>query len=113
MITNDLKPLLDVPFLYWFKDEGGTYRWGNREIAKLAGCEITGKRDDELPWAGNAEMLLAHDRKAMREGKAQFQHEYVDDSSKGTVTLSVCKWPGELDGTKGTFGISFQIEDAS
>lgn len=111
MNSTELKSFNDVPFLFWFKDEGGTYRWGNKTIVDLAGGEIVGRTDDELPWAVNAEKLRDHDRQAIQAGKAQFLHEYVDDSKQGKITLSVCKWPGELDGTKGIFGISFRIGD--
>jgi hypothetical protein len=111
MNTSDLLPFADAPFLFWFKDEGGVYRWGNSEIQKLAKESIEGKMDRELPWAENAEDLRAHDRVAKETGKAQFIHEYVDDETKGRITLNVCKWPGDLDGQKGTFGISFRIGD--
>lgn len=112
MKSEELTPFLDVPFLFWFKDTGGTYKWGNHEIERLAGCQIAGRMDAELPWAANAQELREHDQQALDNGKAQFLHEYVDHSSEGTVTLSVCKWPGDLDGTQGTFGISFRVGGA-
>jgi hypothetical protein len=38
-----------------------------------------------------------------------FLHESASTAG-GPVTLSVCKWLGELDGKKCGFGISFVIE---
>ena len=73
---------------------------GESESSYLSFVEKVGKHD-------SAERLRDHDRKAFQAGKAQFLHEYVNESSNGKVTLSVCKWPGDLDGDRRTFGISF------
>jgi hypothetical protein len=43
MKTKDLEVFNEMPFLFWVKDEQGTYIWGNRTISRLAGEEITGK----------------------------------------------------------------------
>ena len=111
MNTKDLEIFNAMPFLFWVKDEEGRYMWGNKTIRDLAGEDIIGKKDAELPWADNAEALRADDKKVLETGKPLFVHEYVDDSSRGRLTLSVCKFIGELDGKKHAFGISFEIEE--
>lgn len=108
MKTNDLGLFKDVPFLFWVKDEQGKYLWGNQAIDDLAKQKVAGKTDYELPWAADADGLRVADKKVMATGKPQFVHEQVQKPSG--VTLSVCKWAGELDGQKRCFGISFVIE---
>jgi len=110
MKAKDLEIFNAMPFLFWVKDEEGRYIWGNRAISEIAKQDIVGKKDSELPWAANAEALRADDKKVLDAGKPIFVHEYVDDSSRGKITLSVCKFIGELDGKKHTFGVSFEIE---
>jgi PAS domain-containing protein len=110
MNAKDLEIFNVMPFLFWVKDEEGRYIWGNRAISEIAKQDIIGKKDAELPWAANAEALRADDKKVLETGKPIFVHEYVDDSSRGKITLSVCKFIGELDGKKHAFGISFVIE---
>ena len=110
MKSKDLEVFNDFPFLFWVKDVDGKYLWGNRAISRLAGKEIVGKTDRELPWADNADALQANDRLVFETGKPSYLHEYVDKSSRGKATLNVCKWLGELDGKTHCFGISFVIE---
>lgn len=110
MQAKDLEIFNQMPFLFWVKDEEGRYIWGNRAIADLAGQEVVGKTDAELPWADNAEALRADDKQVMETGMPIFAHENVDKSSRGTATLNVCKFVGELDGKKHAFGISFVID---
>jgi PAS domain-containing protein len=97
-----------MPFLFWVKDEEGRYLWGNKAISQLAGKEIVGKTDHELPWAADADGLIVDDKQVFETGKPLFVHEYVTTSSK--ITLNVCKWLGELDGKRRCFGISFFID---
>lgn len=108
MKSEDLEIFNQMPFLFWAKDEESRYIWGNRAINQLAGGSVVGKSDSELPWAENAASLVAHDRQVLEAGKPVFTNEHVD--SPDNVTLSVCKFPGELDGIRCTFGISFVIE---
>ena len=109
MRTEDLAILDDVPFLFWVKDEGGEYLWGNRAIARLAGEEVAGKTDRDLVWAQDADALQAADRKVLESGNPCTLHESVGKSSQGPVTYSVCKWAGEFEGRRCSFGISFKI----
>ncbi len=108
MKSKDLEIFNQMPFLFWAKDEESRYIWGNRVINELAGGSVVGKMDSELPWAKNAAALVAHDRQVLEAGKPVFTNEHVDNPD--SVTLSVCKFPGELDGKRCTFGISFVIE---
>jgi PAS domain-containing protein len=105
MQRSQLEILNAMPFLFWAKDETGRYIWGNRVINDFARQDVAGKTDDELPWADNAEDLRADDREVLRTGEPIFRHEYVDKSEKG-----VCKFLGELDGTKCVMGVSFVTE---
>ena len=108
MQSKDLEIFNQMPFLFWVKDEESRYVWGNRVINELAGGTVVGKTDSELPSAENAAALVAHDRQVLEKGEPVFTNEHVDNPDN--VTLSVCKFPGELDGKICTFGISFAIE---
>ena len=109
MQTGELEIFNEMPFFFWVKDPEGRYVWGNRAICELAKGDSIGKTDSELPWAGNAEALTKVDKPVLETGETRFLHEYVDDSGHGKATLNVCKFIGELDGRRCTFGISFII----
>jgi PAS domain-containing protein len=110
MEIKDLEVFDEVPFLFWVKNENGTYLWGNRAICKLAGENVVGKTDRDLIWSDNANELQADDKKVFESGRPSYLHEYVDKSRQGTATLNVCKWIGEFENEKRCFGISFVIE---
>jgi hypothetical protein len=110
MKAADLKIMNSMPVIFWAKNEDGVYIFGNDTINEFGGG-VVGKTDHELPWADTADGLVAHDKKVLAAGKPGYMHEFVHKSSKGEATINVCKWPGELDGVRCTFGISFIIED--
>lgn len=110
MTAKELKVFEHMPFLFWVKDSDGRYIFVNQEIRKLADGEILGKTDYELPWAKDAEKLREADKEVLETGKAQYIHEFVDESGKGRVKLNVCKFADEFEGEKCAFGISFKIE---
>jgi len=110
MQSKDLEIFNEMPFFFWVKDPEGRYIWGNRAITALAKGNIIGKTDSELPWSENAEALRAADNQVLETGETQYLHEYVDESGRGKATLNVCKFIGELDGQRCTFGVSFVIE---
>lgn len=109
MKVEDLEKFRSVPFLVWVKDEDWRYLWGNDTINDLAGQNVVGKMDSELPWKMNAAALVQNDEEVMATGEPHFMHEVVDHSHHGKATLSVCKWVDELDGRRLVFGISFVI----
>jgi PAS domain-containing protein len=97
MQIKDPEIFSDMPFLFWVKDEEGRYLWGNRATSQLAETEIVGKTGHELPWASDADGLRLADKKVFETGKPCFHHENVN--RHGKITLNVCKWLGELDGS--------------
>ncbi|HXV80364.1 MAG TPA: PAS domain-containing protein [Candidatus Binatia bacterium] len=108
MQIKDLEVFNELPFLFWVKDEAGKYLWGNRVISQLAGQEIVGKTDHELPWAADADALRVADKQVFETAKPRFLHEYV--TKPNNITLNVCKWLGDLEDKKRCFGIAFVIE---
>lgn len=110
METKDLEIFNEMPFLFWVKDEEGKYLWGNRTISQLAGEDIVGKTDYELVWAENTEIIRSGDKQVFDSEEPRYLQEYVAKFNHGKATLNVCKWLGELDGSKRCFGISFIIE---
>ena len=111
MRSDELKVLNEMPFLFWAKDEEGTYVWGNKTINDFAGENVVGKTDYELQWSADADRLREDDKRVWKTGKTEYVHEYVDRSKRGRATLNVCKFIGDLDGKRCVFGVSFVIED--
>ncbi len=111
MKSEDLAVMNSMPFLFWVKNEEGVYIWGNNTINTFAGGNVVGKTDLELPWADTADALVAHDNAVLDSGQTSFSHEVVHKSARGEATLNVCKFSGELDGVRCTFGVSFVIEE--
>jgi len=110
MNSKDLGVLNEMPFYFWAKDEGEKYVWANRAVVEMAGEEVVGKTDHQLPWKASADALVAADKQVLETGKPLYIHEHALDFGQGTMTLSVCKFPGELDGKKCSFGVSFMVE---
>lgn len=108
MLAKDLEVFNEMPFYFWVKDEEGRYIWVNRALNEMAGEDITGKTDDALPWAHDAEKLRADDRKVLLTGEPMFVNEYIQQPGK--ATLNVCKFVGDYEGKRCTFGVSFVIK---
>ncbi|WP_299585565.1 PAS domain-containing protein [uncultured Microbulbifer sp.] len=107
MNSSEMSVFEKLPFLFWIKDREGKYLWGNRKICELAGEEVAGKTDAQLPWANNAVELRDDDLCVFASGEPIYSHEFVDKSSEGRASLSVCKWLDEFEGQQCCFGISF------
>jgi len=110
MEKSELEVFNRMPFLFWAKDEAGRYIWGNRTICDFAKEDVAGKTDYELVWAADADGLREDDAEVLKTGKPIFRHEHVDKSGSGKAILSVCKFPGGLDGRRCVMGVSFVIE---
>ena len=108
MELKDLEIFNEMPFFFWVKDEDGRYLWVNRALAEMAKESVIGKTDYELPWADNADVLSVDDRRVLETGKPHFFHEYV--AKPHNANLSVCKFVGEFNGKRCTFGVSFVVE---
>jgi len=110
MQSKDLAVFNEMPFFAWAKDEAGRYIFANQALVQFAGVEVVGKHDRELPWAANAETLLADDQQVLDSGKELRRRENVDMPDSKKAALNTCKCPKELDGKRCTFGISFIMD---
>ena len=111
MRSSDLAIMNEMPFLFWAKDEGGTYVWGNKTINAFAGEDVVGKTDYELRWSKDADGLRADDERVWKSGQPEFAHEIAGTPGFKASTLSVCKFIDELDGERCVFGVSFVIKE--
>ncbi|MEO1089857.1 MAG: PAS domain-containing protein [Pseudomonadota bacterium] len=111
MKSADLSVMDSMPVVFWAKNEQGVYIWANKTMDEFGGGNVVGKTDYQLPWVDTADALIEHDNQVLASNKPGYSHEVVHKSSKGEATLNVCKFPGELDGVRCTFGISFVVED--
>lgn len=109
MTSKDLEVFNEMPFFFWVKDDEGTYLWVNKALRDMAGVEVEGKKDAELPWADSAETLRADDMKVLETGKPLLLHEVVHKPNNDD--LSVCKFVGDFEGKRCAFGISFVIPE--
>ena len=75
----------------------------------MAGEEIVGKKDAELPWADTAKTLRADELKVLETGKPLLLHEIVQEPNNDD--LSVCKFVGDSEGKRCAFGVSFVIPE--
>lgn len=111
-LQNHLEAVLDtIAGNHWWKDKNGVYRGGNNIFAKNLGIacskSIIGKTDFELPWAAQAEELVAHDQIVMTTGQVHTFEENAMDNMGIVRTFLVTKAPlrdatGEIIGTMGT-----------
>ena len=105
--SKDLEIFNEMPFFFWVKDDEGTYLWVNKALRDMAGEEIVGKKDAELPWSEAAETLRADDIKVLETGKPLHVHEIVQKPNHDD--LSVCKFAGDFESKQCAFGVSFVI----
>lgn len=109
MRMTDLEPFEGVPFYFWAKDGDGTYLWGSDEMDRFAGGTVAGKTDADFGRPAESPetvaTLQANDRKVLDTGEPLYTHERIE----GAGNVSVCKWAGELDGRRVTFGVSFLV----
>ena len=111
MRLSDLEPFKGVPFYFWAKDADGTYLWGSAEMDRFAGVPVAGKADTDFGAGAESEETAAtlqeNDRKVLNSSEPLYTHEDIE----GAGRVSVCKWAGELDGERVTFGVSFLVPD--
>lgn len=108
MTSKDLEIFNEMPFLFWVKDEEGTYLWVNKTLRDMSETEVVGKKDAELPWAHDADKLREHDLQVLKTGVPLYLHEYVAEPHE--ANLSVCKFIGDFEGKRCTFGVSFKVK---
>jgi len=106
---SDLDIFQNFPFLCWIK-KNQVYVYGNDAINELAGENVVGKKDNELIWKNSAEDLLKAGSEVLTTRKSLVLHESINNSTRGPVTLSVCKFPVEFEGAICAMGVSFVIE---
>ncbi|AQQ67664.1 hypothetical protein Mag101_08455 [Microbulbifer agarilyticus] len=110
MEKSQLDAFENVPFYVWAKDDAGVYLWANKRMDEYAGTRVAGKTDYDISAPDVAASLQADDKIVAQTDTVHTFNEQVDDPKRGRVTLSVCKYPGELDGKRCVFGVSFFVE---
>jgi len=102
---------------HWWKDLNGVYRGYNSTLLKMLGYEsqddIIGKTDYELPWADQADYLVAGDKEVMRRGVAVEREERVTSNTGDERVYLVNKAPlrDKSGNIIGTIGHGFDITD--
>lgn len=94
-----LNSILDsVAGIHWWKDLDGVYRGCNQAMLDTLELKskdnIIGKTDYELPWKGQADMLVANDQIVIKTGKIQKGKEELVQTPDGVIhTFMVAKAP--------------------
>ena len=109
MQIQALEVFRDAPFLFWIKDQKGRYVWCNQTLKDLAGQDVLGKTDRDLPWSDRAEAFMEADQRVFETGQPYRLHEQSDAMFHGQQ-LCVCKWLENFEGQELCFGISFAVE---
>lgn len=99
---------------HWWKDLNGTYCGCNKNLVVMLGVkreEVIGKTDYELPWADQADELVANDKKVIETGISVRSEEKVAAKSGKVLTFLVNKVPlrNERGVIIGTIGSSTDI----
>lgn len=115
-IGGQLKNSLNaIAIYYWWKDLKGRYLGCNQRAAEMLGlnseAEIIGKTDYDLPWAINADALVANDKLTIKTKKVYSQEEEATDAHGNVLTFLVTKAPLLDDNQKviGVIGTSIDI----
>lgn len=103
--------LASIPYSVFWKDRESIYRGCNQQFAQRAGVaspeQIIGKTDYDLPWAEEAEIYRAGDRRVLSgdKGFENVEEAMITAEGQSTVIL-VSKGPlrGEVDDIIGVIG---------
>nr|WP_315220679.1 EAL domain-containing protein [uncultured Duganella sp.] len=89
--SRELKNLVinQIPHQIFWKGLDGNYLGGNEVFARAAGLasttQVPGKRDEQLPWAHNAETIRAEDAAIVATGRPQLDYEDHMTLADGSV----------------------------
>ncbi|NYE62386.1 diguanylate cyclase (GGDEF)-like protein/PAS domain S-box-containing protein [Duganella sp. 1224] len=89
--SRELKQLVinHIPHQIFWKDRDGAYLGCNSVFARFAGlhsnADVAGKRDEDFPWAHNADAIRADERAIMASGRGRLNEEDHMTLADGTV----------------------------
>jgi len=116
MKREDLLIFNSMPFLFWVRDKDGLYLWANSALQEIAGMEIVGLHDRDLPWGDRQQEHLDSDLVVLNSGNTYYQPPIVvwDDYTKANYSVQTCKWLEDFEGEDAIFGIAFmeKVSDA-
>lgn len=107
--------LRDVPGCVYWKDKNGIYLGCNQVFLEMVGMtcesELIGKKDADLSWKAQADMLRRHDEWVTREEKTKTVEETVTLDNGEERLYSVVKSPlrDEHNNVIGVVGTSIDI----
>ncbi len=117
--SRELKQLVinHIPHQIFWKGLDGAYHGCNAVFARFAGLsstgDVVGKRDEDFPWAHNAEAIRADDRVIIATGRPQLNlqdHMTLTDGSVHWYLINKLPFHDRLGNTIGVLGT---IEDIS
>jgi diguanylate cyclase (GGDEF)-like protein/PAS domain S-box-containing protein len=117
--SRELKNLVinHIPHQIFWKGLDGAYLGGNDVFARAAGlasaAQVAGKRDEQLPWAGNAEAIRAEDRAIVASGRPRLNLQDHMTLADGTLHWYLINKLPFHDPLGNVIGVLGTIEDIS
>ncbi|MEM1060339.1 MAG: PAS domain-containing protein [Verrucomicrobiota bacterium] len=102
-----------MPFMVVIRNRNGEYVYANNAVVELAGQEVVGHTDDDMPWSQHKKDFSEQDAHVFNSGESKFIFEYtVHDRFTGeSVRLHYCKWLDEFEGEECVFALAMPILD--
>jgi diguanylate cyclase (GGDEF)-like protein/PAS domain S-box-containing protein len=117
--SRELKQLVinHIPHQIFWKGLDGAYHGCNTVFARAAGlastADVAGKRDDDFPWAHNAEAIRADDRTIIATGQARLNQQDHMTLADGSVHWYLINKLPFHDRHGNIIGVLGTIEDIS
>ncbi len=115
--SRELKQLVinHIPHQIFWKGPDGAYLGCNSVFARFAGldsnADVIGKRDENFPWARNAEAIRADERAIMASGQGRLNDEDYMTLADGSVRWYLINKLPVHDQQGNTIGVLGTIED--
>lgn len=113
MSLSSINIVKKLPGIVYWKDKEGVYSGCNDALLEMAGMDVIGKTDYDLPWGNQANQLRQNDLDVMTRNNTMEVEEYITLANGQQAILLTQKTPvlDNDNNTIGVLGISFNITE--